>query len=268
MLAAAVIAADGVSCLLVGSAAVEGRRGRSRGRARNTGPGAHRAHQRQHPPGGFQAAVGARPGDRGAAAGHPASACERPGTDRDHRPAGLSDRLRRDWRPRSHGGGAGDLVLDASITARADGRQIIIENTPPYFSTDDVLSGMARRAGEYQWARNHPELRRQARLPLADVRDESSRGSYSFVCVPEPGSGLVKVIERLSRVYGVQARARVHLPKPLPRMIRKDSGPSAMRIFSTAWRSWRRPLSRLGESAGQEAPAAGPARQEQRGPLD
>jgi hypothetical protein len=164
-------------------------------------------------------------------------------------------------------GQATDLVLDASITARADGRQIIIENTPPYFSTDDVLSGMARRAREYQWARNHPELRRQARLPLADVRDESSRGSYRFVCVPEPGSG-DEVIERLSRVYGVQARVRVHLPKPLPRMIRKDSGPSAMRIFSAAWRSWRRPLSRLGESAGQEAPAAGPARQEQRGPLD
>ena len=209
MLAAAVIAADGVSCLLVGSAAVEGRRGRSRGRARNTGPGAHRDQHRQAHREGFRPPS---PPDRVIEAlrqviRHP-RVSDRELTEIIGPPDFLTGCAVTGDLAAMAAGQATDLVLDASITARADGRQIIIENTPPYFSTDDVLSGMARRAREDQWARNHPELRRQTRLPLADVRDESSRGSYRSVCVPEPGSG-DEVIERLSRVYGVQARVRV-----------------------------------------------------------
>jgi len=82
-------------------------------------------------------------------------------------------------------GQATDLVLYASVTAGEDGRQIIIENTPPYFSTDDVVSGIAQRARDhYGFQTRVPvllpkPLPRMIRSWVRAFRDEDLLGSLA-----------------------------------------------------------------------------------------
>ncbi len=98
---------------------------------------------------------------------------------------------------------------------------IVVDNLPPYVSTDEVCRSVAHRATEHRWARDHPGLGRATRLPVADVRDHSARDRYWFTCTPEPGAAPEVVADQLKEVYGVSTEVRAALPRPLPAMIRQ-----------------------------------------------
>lgn len=113
------------------------------------------------------------------------------------------------------------LRLEARITLSDDHRHVLIENFPPNANPDEVAHTLANRARMRAWAAEHPGLYGRTHLPLAELRDESSRRRGDLlVCVPSPGTTAEQLRDQLMDVYGVYTTARVDLPRPLPTMLR------------------------------------------------
>jgi hypothetical protein len=105
----------------------------------------------------------------------------------------------------------------------------------PYFLTGcivaaDLTSLAAGRRTELSLqaqvsiSANHPGLHRITRLPLADLRDETSDRSSPFgriVCIPTPGTPPEQLREMLLDVTGVCTKMPVALPRPMPALIRR-----------------------------------------------
>jgi DNA gyrase/topoisomerase IV, subunit A len=116
-----------------------------------------------------------------------------------------------------------ELRLQAQVRISDDRSTVVIENIPPNISTDDTASIIASRAGASRWAGDHPGLHRITRLPLADLRDETSDRSSPFgriVCIPTPGTPPEQLRDILLDVTGVCTTMPVELPRPLPALIR------------------------------------------------
>jgi hypothetical protein len=66
-------------------------------------------------------------------------------------------------------------------------------------------------------------LHRHARLPLRDIRDQSSqaRDTDLLICVPEPGTTPERLRDQLMDIYGVYTTVSVALPTPLATMLRR-----------------------------------------------
>jgi hypothetical protein len=114
------------------------------------------------------------------------------------------------------------LRLEARVTVSDDHGSVLITNVPPNVSPDDTATSLANLAMARHWASRHPELHRQARLPLKDIRDESShsRDADLLVCVPEPGTTAEELRDQLTDVHGVYTEVHAALPRPLATMIR------------------------------------------------
>jgi hypothetical protein len=97
---------------------------------------------------------------------------------------------------------------------------IIVDNFPPYASTDDTLISIANRAREYAWHSRHPELGALTGLPIKDVMDLTTSGDYWFACLPASGTNPEVLRDQLLKVHGVTIYLSVGLPRPLPAMIR------------------------------------------------
>ena len=101
-----------------------------------------------------------------------------------------------------------------------DGR-VVIKDLPPYANPDETAIAIAERASRRDWEHDYPSLHREVRLPLRDVRDESSQKlGMRIVCTPEAGADPELVRDLLMDIYGVALTVPVALPRPLPRMIR------------------------------------------------
>jgi hypothetical protein len=114
------------------------------------------------------------------------------------------------------------LRLESRVTVSDDHGSVLITNVPPNASPDDTATSLANLAMARHWASSHPELHRQARLPLKDIRDESAPGRDTdlLVCIPEPGTTAEQLRDQLLDVYGVYTEVHVALPRPLATMIR------------------------------------------------
>src|SRR5262249_53909726 len=97
---------------------------------------------------------------------------------------------------------------------------IIVDNLPPYVSTDDTVITISDRARDHGWHASHPELAAQTGLPIRDIEDLSTRGDYWFVCLPASGTPPEVLRDQLLKVHGVSTYVSVALPRPLPTMIR------------------------------------------------
>jgi hypothetical protein len=97
---------------------------------------------------------------------------------------------------------------------------IIVDNFPPYVSTDDTMVSIANRAQEYAWKTRHPELAAQTGLAIKDLRDLTARGDYWFACLPAIDTPPEMLRDQLLKIYGVSIYVSVGLPRPLPAMIR------------------------------------------------
>jgi RNA polymerase sigma-70 factor (sigma-E family) len=113
------------------------------------------------------------------------------------------------------------LRLEARVTVADDGT-IVIENFPPNANPDETAASIADRARARDWAERYPGLHRHARLPLQDLRDESSRAADTdrIVCVPEPGTSPEQLRDQLVDIYGVYTTVNVALPRSLAAMLR------------------------------------------------
>jgi DNA gyrase/topoisomerase IV subunit A len=113
------------------------------------------------------------------------------------------------------------LRLQARLTIGDDGN-VVIENFPPNANPDRTVQHIASRAEPPDWAERYPALHRQARLPLRDIRDESSgaRGTDRIVCVPRRETSPEQLRDLLADFYGVYTTVDVALPRPLATMLR------------------------------------------------
>jgi hypothetical protein len=120
-------------------------------------------------------------------------------------------------------GDATELRLQAQVSISDDRKTVVIENIPPNISTDDAISVIGNRARPPEWAIVHPGLDRVTRLPVADLRDETSERTSPFgriICIPRRGTSPEELRDLLLDVYGVSTTMRVALPRPLPALIR------------------------------------------------
>jgi len=97
---------------------------------------------------------------------------------------------------------------------------IVIDNFPPYASTDDIAISIADRAREHAWQTRYPDLAAQSGLPIKDIQDLTSRGDYWFACLPANGTSPEVLRDQLLKVHGVTIYVSVGLPRALPTMIR------------------------------------------------
>jgi DNA gyrase/topoisomerase IV subunit A len=113
------------------------------------------------------------------------------------------------------------LRLEARVTID-DHNHVVIENFPPNANPDRTVQHIAARAAPPDWAPEHPALHRHTRLPLQDIRDESSaaRGIDRIVCVPRRGTSPGELRARLMDMYGVFTTVEVALSRPLAATIR------------------------------------------------
>ncbi len=65
---------------------------------------------------------------------------------------------------------------------------IILDNFPPYVSTDDTMISIHKRGQEYAWHTRHPELAAHSALPIRELFDLTARGDYWFACLPASGT--------------------------------------------------------------------------------
>jgi DNA gyrase/topoisomerase IV subunit A len=114
------------------------------------------------------------------------------------------------------------LRLQARVTISDDHGSVLITNLPPNANPDDTAISLANLATAREWAHRHPDLHRHARLPLKDIRDESShpRDTDLLVCIPEPGTTAEQLRDQLMDVYGVYTEVSVALRRPLATLIR------------------------------------------------
>jgi DNA gyrase/topoisomerase IV, subunit A len=115
------------------------------------------------------------------------------------------------------------LRLQARVSVSDDHSSVMIENFPPNANPDETAQSIANRARARDWAPRYPGLHRHARLPLKDIRDQSSqaRDTDLLVCVPEPGTAPEHLRDQLMDVYGVYTTVSVALPRPLATMLRR-----------------------------------------------
>ncbi len=113
------------------------------------------------------------------------------------------------------------LRLQARVTISDDHRSVRIENLPPNANPDETAQSLASRAAARDWAPSYPALHQEARLPLKDVRGQSSHDTDLLVCVPEPGTTAEQLRDQLMDVYGVSTTVPVALPRPLATMLRR-----------------------------------------------
>ncbi len=97
---------------------------------------------------------------------------------------------------------------------------IIIDNFPPYASTDDIAMSIDQRGQEYAWHASHPELGALTGLPIKDIQILTARGDYWFASRPADGTPPELLRDQLLKVHGVTIYVSVGLPRPLPTMIR------------------------------------------------
>jgi len=97
---------------------------------------------------------------------------------------------------------------------------IVLDNFPPYVSTDDIAVSIDKRAKEYAWKARHPELAEQTGLPIKDLANLTARDDYWFLCIPEDGTPAEMLRDQLLRVHGVTDYISVGLPRPLATIIR------------------------------------------------
>jgi len=97
---------------------------------------------------------------------------------------------------------------------------VIVDNFPPYASTDEVAISIGKRGREYGWHARHPELGAVTGLPIKDLADLSARGDYWLACLPADGTPPEVLRDQLLKVPGVTMYIPVGLPRPLPSMIR------------------------------------------------
>ncbi len=107
-----------------------------------------------------------------------------------------------------------DFTRDASRPV------IIVDNFPPYVSTDDIAMSIYKRCQEHAWHTRHPELAAQSGLPIKDIQILTARGDYWFACLPATGTPPEVLRDQLLKVHGVTIYISVGLPRPLPAMIR------------------------------------------------
>jgi hypothetical protein len=114
------------------------------------------------------------------------------------------------------------LRLQARVTVSDDRSSVMIENLPPNANPDETAHSIANRARARDWAPRYPGLHRHARLPLRDIRDQSSqaRDTDLLVCVPEFGTTPERLRDQLMDIYGVYTTVSVALPRPLATMLR------------------------------------------------
>jgi DNA gyrase/topoisomerase IV subunit A len=136
-----------------------------------------------------------------------------------------------------HAGRKAELLLHARITitdelSLAESREyrarpgrnrtvLVIDNFPPYVNIDDTASAIAARATRHDRDERYPELHRATRLPLAHLTDESRRGTYWLLCIPDAGADPEDVRDRLLGIYGVFDQISAALPRPLAPMIKE-----------------------------------------------
>jgi hypothetical protein len=120
-------------------------------------------------------------------------------------------------------GRAAVLRLQARVTVSDDRSSVMIENLPPNANPDETAQSIADRARARDWAPRYPGLHRHARLPLRDIRDQSSqaRDTDLLICVPEPGTTPERLRDQLMDIYGVYTTVSVALPTPLATMLRR-----------------------------------------------
>jgi hypothetical protein len=113
------------------------------------------------------------------------------------------------------------LRLQARVTVGDDG-SVVIENFPPNANPDRTAQDIANRARPRDWASRHPALYRHAFLPVQNVRDESRAWDDidRIVCVPRPEASPEELRDLLMDFYGVCTTVEVELPGPLARTLR------------------------------------------------
>ena len=97
---------------------------------------------------------------------------------------------------------------------------IIVDNFPPYASTDDIAISIGKRGREYGWHARHPELGAVTGLPIKDLAVLTARGDYWLACLPADGTSPEALRDQLLKIPGVTIYVSVGLPQPLPSMIR------------------------------------------------
>jgi hypothetical protein len=105
---------------------------------------------------------------------------------------------------------------------RRDGSRpvIVLDNFPPYVSTDDIAMTIGKRGQEYAWKARHPELGEQTGLPIKYLVDQTTREDYWFACVPDADTPAEVLRSQLLNVYGVTLYVSVGLRRPLATVIR------------------------------------------------
>jgi hypothetical protein len=112
------------------------------------------------------------------------------------------------------------LRLQADVTV--SNGSVLITNLPPNANPDDIAHSLASLAAPPNRLKKYPDLHRHVRLPISDIRDESSRrlDTDLLVCVPEPGTPPDQLRDQLTDVYGVYTEVAVALPQPLATILR------------------------------------------------
>jgi hypothetical protein len=105
-------------------------------------------------------------------------------------------------------------------TRDADCPAVIVDNFPPYASTEETAISIAKRSQQHAWRARHPELGELTGLPIRDLHDLTARGDYWFACLPATGTPLEVLRDQLLKVHGVTIYVSVGLPRSLPAMIR------------------------------------------------
>lgn len=107
------------------------------------------------------------------------------------------------------------------MTVSDDHGAVLIDNFPPNASLDQVGRDLAALGGMRPWTEVSPDLHQYARLPLKEIRDESTdaRGDL-IVCVPTPRTTPEQLRDQITSIYGVYTTVPAALPRPLPTLIR------------------------------------------------
>src|SRR5262249_21133725 len=112
------------------------------------------------------------------------------------------------------------ITPEETFVRHPNGPVVILDNFPPYISTDDIVMNIDKRAKDKSWHHRHPELAAQTGLPIRDLYDFSSCDDYWFVSIPTSGTPPEALRDQLLKVYGVTIWVSVGLPKSLPKVIR------------------------------------------------
>jgi len=94
------------------------------------------------------------------------------------------------------------------------------DRLPPGVSSSQIHERVAERVNARPWSAQHPELDRQARIPLARIEDLSTGDRTRLVFTAAPGADLNELRDRLLWVHGLSIAVSVQLAAPLPELLR------------------------------------------------